>query len=543
MRSIHSWSTLVQRRRATQLLGALAACLLMESPQTQAQTTFTLGTEASPYNVGGTGTFAWSSQPWSPSVPGSSAGDSVNMVIQAGAVSSGSVNWTLGGPITLKSLSYAEANAYDARIGTDPTKQTITFDSGQSAVAATLLTSRTNNLNMLRFFLDANAVLNSDLEVTHTRLNTGSGRTVGGLTGVLSGPGELTVGFVSPSATPTSTTIYEIGATGGAANTHSGGTQINGFNSAMVFRAQKADAFGTGVLTIGTATVNMNNFAQTVGGLAGGTGGASITNGGANLRTLTLDFSSSGGPFAYSGAITGGANLAVVKAGSGMQTLSGASTYTGATTVASGTLVLNGSLANATLGVTAGATLKGSGSIAGQTTISGTHAPGNSPGIQTFADLAYAGGSANVEWDLTGNTTSGAGVNFDQIVVGGGLDFAMPTSLNLVFNATGSTVDWTNAFWTEPRSWLLYDVAGTTTNVGNLAVNVAPSAWLDSQGNSFSSSPVSSSTFSVTKNGEDVLLTYVPVPEPAAWLSAVAGGLLAAGTLIKRRHAISARSA
>ena len=226
-----------------------------------------------------------------------------------------------------------------------------------------------------------------------------------------------------------------------------------------------------------------------------------------------------------------------------MQTLSGASTYTGATTVASGTLVLNGSLANATLGVTAGATLKGSGSIAGQTTISGTHAPGNSPGIQTFADLAYAGGSANVEWDLTGTTTSGAGVNFDQIVVGGGLDFAMPTSLNLVFNATGSTVDWTNAFWTEPRSWLLYDVAGTTTNVGNLAVNVAPSAWLDSQGNSFSSSPVSSSTFSVTKNGEDVLLTSVPVPEPAAWLSAVAGGLLAAGTLIKRRHAISARSA
>ena len=104
-------------------------------------------------------------------------------------------------------------------------------------------------------------------------------------------------------------------------------------------------------------------------------------------------------------------------------------------------------------------------------------------------------------------------------------------------------MDWTNAFWTEPRSWLLYDVAGTTTNVGNLAVNVAPSAWLDSQGNSFSSSPVSSSTFSVTKNGEDVLLTYVPVPEPAAWLSAVAGGLLAAGTLIKRRHAISARSA
>jgi hypothetical protein len=83
---------------------------------------------------------------------------------------------------------------------------------------------------------------------------------------------------------------------------------------------------------------------------------------------------------------------------------------------------------------------------------------------------------------------------------------------------------------------LLYDVAGTTAGVGNFTVNVAPSTWLDGQGNTFSASPVSSSTFAVTQVGEDVFLSYIPVPEPATWLLTVAGGLLVAASVVNRRR-------
>jgi autotransporter-associated beta strand protein len=285
-----------------------------------------------------------------------------------------------------------------------------------------------------------------------------------------------------------------------------------------------------GAVAVGTAEpITLGNSLSFLGTNALNLGAGQVTLG----ATSTVDVAAS--TLTFGGNVTG-TGFGIVKTGLGTLVLAGASTYTGATTVAAGTLVLNGNLANASLGVNTGARLMGSGSIAGQTTIAGTHAPGNSPGIQPFADLAYDGGTSVVEWDLIGNTSSGAGSNFDQIVVGGNLSFTAATSLNLVFNGTGSTVDWTNAFWTEPRSWLLYDVAGTTAGVGNFTVNVAPSTWLDGQGNTFSASPVSSSTFAVTQVGEDVFLSYIPVPEPATWLLTVAGGLLVAASVVNRRR-------
>ncbi len=93
-------------------------------------------------------------------------------------------------------------------------------------------------------------------------------------------------------------------------------------------------------LTIGSgATLDLNSASQTVGSLADGTGGGSITNTGATASTLTLNPAS--GSTSFSGVIGGGSGaISLVKSGAGTQILTGANTYTGATLISGGTLML-----------------------------------------------------------------------------------------------------------------------------------------------------------------------------------------------------------
>jgi len=216
------------------------------------------------------------------------------------------------------------------------------------------------------------------------------------------------------------------------------------------------------------------------------------------------------------GTATGG-SADIEKTGTGTAIFSGANTYTGTTTVSSGTLLINGDQSASTGAVTVagGATLGGGGTVGGATTISGTHAPGNSPGVQTFADdLSYASGSS-VEWELVGNTTSNAPLAYDQIEVGGDLDFAGATDLVLAFDTGSSSVDWTNGFWDSDQSWLLFDVDGTTTNFGNLSL--AQENWEDSLSQFFNNERPQGGFF-LSQTGDDILLEYSPtaIPEPSA---------------------------
>jgi len=116
-----------------------------------------------------------------------------------------------------------------------------------------------------------------------------------------------------------------------------------------------------------------------------------------------------------------------IKNGTGILTLSGENTYTGDTTINAGTLLLNGSITSQ-VSVASLGKLSGIGVINGDVQISGTLAPGESPGALTVSgSLALATGSITV-MDIDGaDLGSGAG-SHDRIHV---------TGTEGIFNADG----------------------------------------------------------------------------------------------------------
>jgi fibronectin-binding autotransporter adhesin len=209
-------------------------------------------------------------------------------------------------------------------------------------------------------------------------------------------------------------------------------------------------------------------------------------------------------------------------------------TYAGLTRVTAGELVVNGNMSNGGgTTVLSEGTLSGSGTLA-SASIAGAHSPGNSPGLQTFTQNLSYETSAEVVWELVASTTSGRGVNYDGIDVGGNLAFAGATSLRLIFDLPESGVMWSDSFWNANRQgssgWLVFNVTGETSGFANL--NILPEDWVDAAGQSFSLSR-SQASFGLAQVGSDVYLTYTAVPEPrvyillglAAALLALRGGL------------------
>jgi autotransporter-associated beta strand protein len=121
-------------------------------------------------------------------------------------------------------------------------------------------------------------------------------------------------------------------------------------------------------------------------------------------------------------------SLALIKTGSGVQTLSGANEYSGTTTVSTGTLLVNGDQSLATGAVQVDGTLGGSGIVGGAVTVSsgGTIAPGTDGTIESLdiaGNTSIAGtfacdvdAAATDELFVTGNLTlSGSTLAINEI--------------------------------------------------------------------------------------------------------------------------------
>ena len=341
---------------------------------------------------------------------------------------------------------------------------------------------------------------------------------------------------------------WSAAATNGANNSGSGGggggnIQIDTFpggaggSGIVVVRYQGDPAATGGNPTAGTGTAagyTVHEFLAT--------GDSTLDFSGTNMNTRLGATLTSG--------ITGTGNLTF--SGPGTLTLNAANGYTGATSISAGTLAIGaaGSIANtsgvaiasgATFDVSAASgfaigssqTLSGVGTVAGAISIAGTHSPGTSPGLQTFdSNLTYSSG-ANVDWELIANSQGSAGTNYDQIAVGGNLDFAGATTLDLIFNASGSIVDWSDAFWQSNRAWLVWDLStGTTSNFGNLSITSA--TWLDAQGDSFATA-LPNASFTLSQVGQDVSLVF-SVPEPSSLLLLAAAAVPAGAVALRRRR-------
>ncbi|MDX8497990.1 autotransporter outer membrane beta-barrel domain-containing protein [Mesorhizobium sp. VK4C] len=227
------------------------------------------------------------------------------------------------------------------------------------------------------------------------------------------------------------------------ANTYQGATQIN----LGTLRAGSATAFGTNsAVTLADAAgamMDLNNFNISIGSLAGGgTTGGNVSLGAGILTTGANNTSTS-----YGGVVSG--TGALVKAGTGTQTLTGTNTYTGGTTISSGTLQLgNGGASGSIVGnvvdngalvfnrnnaLSFGEVISGSGTVtqagAGTTTLTGTN--------------SYAGGTSFSAGILQVAADANLGAAPGDLTFNGGTlktTATFTTSRNATLNAGGGTI-------------------------------------------------------------------------------------------------------
>ena len=239
---------------------------------------------------------------------------------------------------------------------------------------------------------------------------------------------------------------------------------------------------------------------------------------GANsTRSLTF---TGGNDTSVSGSISGGSTGALVKTGAGRLTLSGNNTFAGSTTVNAGTLVINGSTGSGNqFSVEAGGTLAGSGTVAGQVVVAGTLAPGNSPGTLTSGSEVWLDGG-DYNWQVL-NVDGFAGTGYDTIAITGNLDLTNLTTGNFAINLWSlssigpdvsgpalSFVNTTNYAWT-----LVSTTAGITGfSAGDFTIHTGAN-----NGTAGFSNPTAGN-FSVTQSGNNLVLNYTAVPEPATWV-------------------------
>ncbi|MBC8008917.1 MAG: PEP-CTERM sorting domain-containing protein [Burkholderiales bacterium] len=209
-------------------------------------------------------------------------------------------------------------------------------------------------------------------------------------------------------------------------------------------------------------------------------------------------------------------------------------TYLGTTTVSSGTLLANNTSGSATstgaVTVASGATLGGSGFIAGVTTVAsgGFLAPGNSPGNLTFNNGLTLAGTYN--WELAALSTASPGVNFDTITVTSGAVDITGASMSLNLGAFAPSAV---AFWQTDQTWTgIINNTGAGSIAGTFAA-IDNSAW---------ASLGSFSTF-VTNGGAagaDVNLVWTTaIPEPSSFAALAGLGALGFIATRRRQHAKS----
>ena len=187
----------------------------------------------------------------------------------------------------------------------------------------------------------------------------------------------------------------------------------------------------------------------------------------------------------------------------------------------SATIIANGTFnVSAVTGFAIGAaqTLKGSGTVVGNTTINGTLAPGNSPGLLTFSNNLALGSSSTSQFEINGTTR---GTTFDAVNVGGTLTYG--GAISLFFNApiTAGTYDlFGGSSGGSPAS-----VAGdfATLSVGGAFAESITSGPVFATGTGWTAASASWNFSFDNASGDLTIASAVPEPSAFAALAGLAG--------------------
>lgn len=328
------------------------------------------------------------------------------------------------------------------------------------------------------------------------------------------------------------------------------GNANNTFNGAVVLGnnvifAPKDTNYNGGNITGGTVTFNgtvdlgsksMQGATGTANPWGGGYAGTrtltfngnSVSNGTLGTGTSSLVFNTTGSQSVdaniTNGSINSGSAGNVTKSGNGTTTFTGNNTYTGTTSVNAGTLRINGTNSGGgTFSVSSGATLGGTGSIAGALNVTGTLAPGAS--IESFGTGAVAfNNGSTFAYEL-----DSASLNGDLLDSSGTLSLSGTVTLTLTELASGvlahgsklTLIDYVGV-WN----------GGTFTYLGNA---LADDSIIMLGGNQWQfnyNDTVGGANFASDQTGSTGYVTMTVVPEPSIVLL---GGLGALGLLRRRR--------
>jgi len=292
------------------------------------------------------------------------------------------------------------------------------------------------------------------LTIQHTRINTGNNYDTSFVSFSNNGNSYSGTITINENTTTGEGGVY-LGVNGGTALQYSTiatsaipGGNLRFGSSPVVFKTGLGSA-SIGAIS-GSGTLVLTGYDEVNHGY--GTDAIALTVGGNNATT------------SYSAAISGSGSL--VKAGTGMMTLSGTNTYSGATTISGGILNVTGALAltSGTVTVNNGGTLAGTGTVSRATTVaaSGAIAPGsNGAGTLTLTAGLTLNSGAVLNLDLGGMSTS------DKIAVSG------------VFSASGTTTINLTALGSFAGSGTYPLITGASgISAGNFAIGSTPSGYV-----------------------------------------------------------------